>query len=352
MTTAALLPRLAGSLLAPAPSQPEFRAGSVIAWSGDTDALHRLAWRHAWLTLMTLGLYRFWAKTAWRRAVWSSIRLDGRPLTYTGTVRELLMPVIAIGLGLAGVFVGLLIAKYFAVPRPKVTPSPWRLVVTLPLIFVIGLGVWRARSYLVTRTSIGGTPGLLHGNRFAYAGCHFATALAMPLTLGWALPFRQVLLQRRLIEGMQLDGRRFTFHASAAALLKAYALAWGGGIAIYLAAVLALAVTPLGLTIAIAARNRIWPHLSGTDIATIAIIAGAAFMAIVCLAAWYRIGLWRHFAASTRLDGRTFHLDATAGAYVALVAGNALIKAGSLFVLAPVADLRHTQFIMSRLSLR
>ena len=302
--TTAVIPSLAlaGSGFSPNIPAAPIATGGAITWSGNDPELNRLAWRHAWLTLVTFGLYRFWAKTEWRREIWRSIRIDGRALAYTGTVRELLLPVIAIGLGLVGVLAGLLIAKWLAVPRPRVTPSPWRFVITIPLVYLLGLSVWRARAYLLTRTQLGGVAGALGGNRFAYAGWHLATALAMPLTLGFALPWRQVALQRRLIEGMELGGHRFTFDCRATALLKRFAVAWLGAVGVYLAAVLSLAMTPVGLTIATAARHRNWPHFSVADIMTIATLAGAAIAAIVCLLAWYRIGVWRHFAAATRME--------------------------------------------------
>ena len=41
------------------------------------------------LRVLTLGIYHFWGKTEVRRRIWSAVRLNGEPLEYTGTGKEL-----------------------------------------------------------------------------------------------------------------------------------------------------------------------------------------------------------------------------------------------------------------------
>ena len=41
------------------------------------------------LTIITLGLYRFWARTKVRKYLWGSVRLHGDAFEYTGTGKEL-----------------------------------------------------------------------------------------------------------------------------------------------------------------------------------------------------------------------------------------------------------------------
>ena len=40
------------------------------------------------LSVITLGFYRFWAKTNVRKHIWSSVHINGEPLEYTGTSME------------------------------------------------------------------------------------------------------------------------------------------------------------------------------------------------------------------------------------------------------------------------
>src|SRR5687768_1018260 len=43
------------------------------------------------LTIITLSIYRFWAKTNVRRHIWSCVHINGEPLEYTGTGKELFL---------------------------------------------------------------------------------------------------------------------------------------------------------------------------------------------------------------------------------------------------------------------
>ncbi|MDX2155777.1 MAG: DUF898 family protein [Hyphomicrobiaceae bacterium] len=304
--------------------------------------------RDAVLTLATFGLYRCWLRTRTRQRIWSSVRIDGAPLRYTGTVRELLVPVLAAVSGLLLVVVAVAIAKMLAVPKPRLTPSPWRFLVTVPLIYMLGLAAWRHRAYLLERTLVGGAAGRLSGSRHAYALRHLLTALAVPLTLGWIVPFRQVLQQRRLITGMRIGPHRFTFEPRPRELLARFAVAWSGVIVVYLSAVLTVAFT-MGPKILAAKAGGTLPALDGRETVLAVVIALASATAIGLLCAWYRIGVWRRLAAMTSLDGRPLRLDVATGSYMRLVVVNTLFRLGTLLLASHAADLRHARFVLSRL---
>ena len=46
--------------------------------------LLRIAMGNAILNVLTLMIYRFWARTRVRRHVWSCVHINGEPLEYTG----------------------------------------------------------------------------------------------------------------------------------------------------------------------------------------------------------------------------------------------------------------------------
>ncbi|UXX84454.1 YjgN family protein [Roseovarius pelagicus] len=60
-------------------------------YHGSRRPLFGLALRTTLLTVLTLGLYRFWAKTRIRKYIWSSIAGDGDSFEYTGTGLEKLL---------------------------------------------------------------------------------------------------------------------------------------------------------------------------------------------------------------------------------------------------------------------
>ena len=48
-----------------------------------------LSFTNMLLRILTLGIYHFWAKTEVRKRIWSAIRINDEPLTYTGRGLEL-----------------------------------------------------------------------------------------------------------------------------------------------------------------------------------------------------------------------------------------------------------------------
>ena len=87
-----------------------------------------------------------------------------------------------------------------------------RLAITLPLIFLLGSVVYRKRKQILRRTWWRGQHFDLDGQPYAYALQHFWTAFLVPLTLGWAGPWRASKLERRKINEMHIGGQRFCLH--------------------------------------------------------------------------------------------------------------------------------------------
>ena len=105
-------------------------------FGGDRGDLFALMLRTSFLTVITLGIYRFWRTTKLRRWYWSSIRPGGIPLEYTGTPQEKLMgffvAVIVLALyislfNLAGLFVAFNMADNdISYMTYAIGAAPWR----------------------------------------------------------------------------------------------------------------------------------------------------------------------------------------------------------------------------------
>ncbi|MCH7693127.1 MAG: DUF898 family protein, partial [Proteobacteria bacterium] len=64
-------------------------AAGPVEFTGRRGPLFKLLVKNAIFKLLTLWIYRFWAKTWIRRYFWNNIRIDGDPLEYTGLPSEL-----------------------------------------------------------------------------------------------------------------------------------------------------------------------------------------------------------------------------------------------------------------------
>ena len=54
-------------------------------YSGQAAPLFKLSFITGLLTVITFGIYRFWAKTRTRKYIWSSVSIEGDAFEYTGT---------------------------------------------------------------------------------------------------------------------------------------------------------------------------------------------------------------------------------------------------------------------------
>ncbi len=176
---------------------------------------------------MTLGIYGFWARTEVRKRIWSGVRIEGEPLHYTGTGKEL--------------FLGFLIV-FFLRARPLHDRDDGRghgiragigrdehlharpYVVTFLLI---GVAIYRAQRYRLSRTRWRAIRGALVGSPNSYAWTYFWTGIVSVLSLGWALPWRSTKLQGIMTRDTRFGSEPFRFDASLGPLYARFARAMG-----------------------------------------------------------------------------------------------------------------------------
>ena len=133
----------------------------TFTWSGNPWALFGLSLLNFVLTVLTLGIYYFWAKTEVRRRIWSSVRISGELLVYTGRGRELFLGfLIVLGLVFVPTIVVTMGLQIFFGPGSPVVVG-FQVVLYIVFLFLFGLAVYRARRYRLSRTRWRGIRGAL-----------------------------------------------------------------------------------------------------------------------------------------------------------------------------------------------
>ncbi len=130
-------------------------------YRGQQGALFKLALKTTLLTLLTLGIYRFWAKTRIRKYYWSGTAPGGDPLEYTGTGLEKLLGFL-IAVAFLAIYLGFfqLLLSFVGMPvfnagddpedvAAQVLVAQTTLIAILPFIFY---AQYRARRYILSRT--------------------------------------------------------------------------------------------------------------------------------------------------------------------------------------------------------
>src|SRR5207245_11453702 len=159
---------------------------------GNRGEFFDLAKRVAALELVTLGFFRFWLLTDFRRHLWSNTQVDGDAAEYTGRGKELLIGFLVALAILVPIYLG-----YFLI---GLEAERYKAFASIPLIaffYLFGqFAIYRARRYRLTRTVWRGVRFWMTGSGWLYALQAAVWRVSLMLTLGLILPWRAAALER------------------------------------------------------------------------------------------------------------------------------------------------------------
>lgn len=173
-----------------------------VTYSGKSGPLFTLALITGLLTLITVGIYRFWAKTRLRKYIWSSVSVEGDAFEYTGTGLEkllgFLMAIVFLAIYLAVIqliftFLGLGI---LAQPDNEFAIAASFYVSFFALVPFMFFAVYRARRYKLARTRLRGIRFGMDKAAWGYALRAIGHYLLTGLTLGLLLPRQTFYLEK------------------------------------------------------------------------------------------------------------------------------------------------------------
>jgi uncharacterized membrane protein YjgN (DUF898 family) len=308
------------------------------------------------LGLVTFTIYRFWAKTNVRKHIWSSVHINGEPLEYTGTGKELFMGALMVFLIfiLPLVLIGAFFGFYYGPESPAI------FIIQMIAIFAAyvlwGFAVYKARKYQLSRTNWRGIRGTLQGSAMTYSLLYFGSLLAKSMSLGWATPVMNTVLQEQIVNDMRFGDAAFKFKGRAGPLYPTYAACWFLSIIAVIAAIV-MAVSMFDDSV-FTKIQEFFGEGAENQLETWGVI-GFIILAIIILFSLLIPMLWaiyiakelRTFANYTRFDGAQFYLEATTGSVIWLSFINILILIFTLGIGWPYINQRTVKFIIDRLSL-
>ncbi len=310
---------------------------ATVVFDGLRSELGRLLIRNLLLSLLTLGIYRFWAKTRVRHLLWRHVKILGEPLEYLGTGTELLIGFLAVIV----IFAPVATAYSYAVPLLIPTGIPFsgiamQLFYYAILAFLIQVAVYRVRRYRLSRTAWRGVRFALQGSAFKYAAIWLLYGLMTVATLGLAYPWLRVATTRYFANNARFGSTRVSFDAGAGGLFRRWLTVATPGLA------------AIGLFIAVngesfEALGSLWDALRDGKAITnpaalvLFMVRKFDFMPLwlvvfsFSLFVWYRVGEFRYFVGAMRIGetGLSSRMDTVIvyGVYFAflvVVAGAAL----------------------------
>src|SRR6056297_2325793 len=178
-------------------------------YHGERKPLFGLAFKAAILTALTVGIYRFWAKTRIRKYIWSSVAGQGDAFEYTGTGLEkflgflMAIVILAVYLGIVQMilfYFGLTLLGEPQTPEQAMLQSlafSITFVAVLPLIF---FAQYRVRRYKLARTRWRGIRFGAEKGAWGYAFRAMGHWLLTILSLGLLLPWQTWRLERYMTD--------------------------------------------------------------------------------------------------------------------------------------------------------
>ena len=298
----------------PAPPRAVAPAAAVEAGTEQT-AVHRLRFYgtgaelfgifvfNVLFTILTLGLYSFWAKVRTRRYLWGQTEFAGDRFGFHGTGRELLLGWLKAGL-LFGGLVGVVNVLPLAWDHPLVQIAATLLFWT-GLLVLIPLAIVGTMRYRLSRTSWRGIRFTFRGHYPALLRLFIRGMLLSAVSFGLYYPFYQTELRRFLTEHSFFGSTPFKFDGDGGDFFGRFVLA------------LLLTLPTFGL---------IW----------------------IWYAAFQRRYYWDH----TTFAGARFHCTVTAGGLLGLYAGNLALILISLGLALPWATVRTRRYDLDHLVLK
>lgn len=177
------------------------------------------------LTLLTVGIYRFWFTTALRKNLWARAFIDGSPVEYVGKAHELLLGFLVAIAVLLPVYIGAFIATMY-LPDPILG----YLTVYILLFLLVQFARYRARRYIASRTLWRGIRFQQDGSALAYTALATGWTLITLVTLGVAYPFMRASLERYRMGHTLLGEARFASDARGQSLIGNWFIVYALGV--------------------------------------------------------------------------------------------------------------------------
>ncbi|HEY4544918.1 MAG TPA: YjgN family protein [Pedomonas sp.] len=278
------------------------------------------------LTIVTLGIYRFWAKTRSRQYLWSRTIVMGEALEYTGTGLQLFLgALIAFFAVLLPFTILMSVAQAMAMSGQVMIAGLIYLAAMPAMIYLLGVGLYRSQRYLLAQTSWRGIRGGMTTGGWAYGLGFLGRGLAVIFTLFLAGPWAATRDWNQRWQDARFGSLEFTSDAPAGPLFKRYLLMLAG-IAVVYGLFLAVLFANAG-GMAGAAGN---PEQAALAMLNMAWLFVVLFVALWLVTLSYRAYFWRHIVGHMRLDTLSLRFTATTGDWARFMLGNAALVALTL----------------------
>lgn len=328
--------------------QQESRA---FEFDGNWKEYAPIAFTNLLLTIVTLGIYRFWATARTRRYLWSRTRFIDDRLEWAGTGLELFKGFVLVLLML-GVpyFILNFVVQRLILSGQGTLGAVLGFVMTLAIYYLIGMARFRATRYRLSRTYWRGIrggsadPGLTYG--WSWMWKNFIGTIALGLLIPWSM----VSLWNERWNKMSFGPYRFEANGRVEGLMGRFLLCYAAPFLALIGMVVAL--VPMLLAAGFASSGG-----DGSDNPLVAAL-GAAGVVAMLLGFYFIIGFvvmayyakfFRQMVDATTLHTLEFGFTASTMDWIKLYLVDVALVVLTLGIGIIFLNYRHWQFMVTHM---
>lgn len=300
---------------------------SSIRFTGSWQEFLPIALTNLLLTIVTLGIYRFWAKARERRYLWSRTHVVDDSLEWTGTGKEMFLGFLVVFVVLIPVLlVGQMVLEGLVLRGQALAAGLLTLAFYGGVFYLVGVGSFRALRYRLSRTYWHGIRGGSEDGGWSY-GLQFLWKSAVGIVLlGFLVPWAQTSLWNDRWNRMSFGQHQFEAGAGTDGLFGRWML-------VYLAPVIGFVA---GLvTMGAAFAGGVDGRAAGVGSVVLVLVLGYGAFLLFSLA--YYAAFYRQVTSATSIAGLQFEFTAQTSDWLKLILGNIALViftlgAGLMFV--------------------
>jgi uncharacterized membrane protein YjgN (DUF898 family) len=337
--------------------------GRQFAYDGRLGELFGIFFTNLLFSIITLGFYRFWAKTRMRRYIWSRVSLNGDAFEYTGTGGELFIGFLIV----VGLFIVATVLKTvldLASPPDSPLPLIATLLFALGVVYLVFVARYAAQRYRLTRTLWRGIRGGMTGSAWAWGLKAMLLGLLTAVTLGFAGPWVQMRLLDDRVNNSYFGDAKATMHSSSVPLYVAFliglVISWvGTAVVIALCAAIAAASGFLSEFLTLAGQGdseetaRQIDALMKQHIGLLIGLGVFLYVSVIVLGivsfAQYYVAMLREIAAKLTVAELRFGTTVTIGRLIGLALVNILVYLVTFGLGLPVVIHRTLRFLTANI---
>lgn len=288
--------------------------GSAFQFTGTWQEFLPIAFTNLLLTIVTLGIYRFWAKARERRYLWSRTRFIDDSLEWSGTGKEMFIGFVVVMVVLLPIFFGLQLLVQALLIRGQIgAVIPLVILFYVGLFYLVGVARFRALRYRLSRSWWHGIRGGSDDGGWEFGLKYMWKTVVGVILLGFLVPWAMTSLWNDRWNRMSFGQNPFEAKASTDGL-------FGRWLLVYLVPIVGGVVASIGMAGILASAG------SGGDptaaIGTMFLLVLALYLAFILVTLSFYALFFRKVAEATSVAGIDFAFTAHTTDWLKLILGN------------------------------